>query len=165
MIDPAHLFKQFIQSETPAERAVFLEQLNANGYTHLRYLVDELTGSIRQAEDADFFKIEEWIHKAQEYIPEPSRISPYYQSVWEQLAKILNFKREMYGKLPKDSRSGEWQIVYNNPNSNEDVLCIPSLPFHEASYMFAKYRLDLKPAEVLRLQKVADQFTITGEQE
>lgn len=156
------LFQEFIKIGTSAAQSAFRDKMLSNGYTHLRYLVEELTDAIRRAEEDDFPTLANWIANARDLIPEPSQISPYYQSVWEELARMIAYKQEAYAKFSKEQRHGEWQIVYNNPNANDDLLCIPSLSFPEATYLYAKYRLDLKKAEILRLQKVVEHLTTTG---
>lgn len=157
------LFTEFINVNTPEAQSALLDKIVSTGYTHLRYLVDEMKDAIRRAEDEDFPLLTKWIAQARQMIPDPSQISPYYQAVWDQLAKILAYKQEAFHQIAKDQRQGEWQIVYNNPNTNDDLLCIPSLSFAEAAYLYAKYRLDLKKAEILRLQKVVEHLTIAGD--
>lgn len=163
MNDASRLFEEFIKLDTPDKKAEFLDKLLANAYTNLRNLTDQLTESIRKAEEADFPVIAGWIQQARHLIPDPHQISPYYQSVWDKLLKVLTYKQEAFMSFAQDHRDGEWQIVFNNPNTHDELLCIPSLTFTEACYMFAKYRTDLKQNEILRLQKVTDHLTTTGD--
>ena len=75
---------------------------------------------------------------------------------------MLHWKVYVYRKVPPGDREGEWQILMDNPYTNQEVVCYPGLTFDDAANLFAYFRPNLVKNEYLRMQKVSTAITEHG---
>jgi hypothetical protein len=108
-------------------------------------------------------EVREALSKARRILPQPGRLSPSWEHLWEQMERWLADKEEVLRQVPREARDGEWQIVMDNPYSHDAVVCYPGLPFIEAAFLYAYFRAGLKKNEYIRLQKVVNLIMTYGE--
>jgi hypothetical protein len=132
------------------------------GYSAFRLLVDQLERAVKLADETNFAIVEERIRIANQMFPEPVKFSPTWQLFWVQIRTKLHWKRHAYEVVPAVERTGEWQIIMDNPYTNQEVVCYPGLSFLEAAYLFGYFKPTLEINEYIRLQKVVTALNLEG---
>lgn len=138
------------------------ETVERAGYDAFRALIDQLEQSLKSVDEEGFALLEEQLAWCRETFPEPSRFSPTWQIVWDELEGKLDGKRRAFEAVPAGEREGDWQIIMDNPFTNQEVVCYPSLSFIEAAYLFGYFKPTLEKNEYLRMQKVMTAVEVTG---
>ncbi|MCI3922317.1 hypothetical protein MO973_18975 [Paenibacillus sp. TRM 82003] len=151
--------------DSPERHAELKERVERIGYDAFRPLIDLLVKALKEAEEPDFGTMGERLAVLERLFPEPASFSPTWQNVWKELQEKLRWKRHAYDAVPAKERSGEWQILMDNPFTNQEIVCYPSLSFVEASYLFCYFKPTLEKTEYLRLQKVVTAVQVTGQTE
>jgi hypothetical protein len=139
------------------------ETVTRGGYDAFRVLVDQLGASLKEVEESGFDDYAARLAAGERLFPEPAKFSPTWQIVWAELGEKLKWKRHAYATVAPELRGGEWQIVMDNPYTNNEVVCYPTLSFIEAAYLFGYFKPTLEKNEYLRLQKVMNAVVVTGE--
>lgn len=155
------LYERFSPSRE-AEWSDMKEYVEKTGYGAFRDLVDEFKAAIKRATDLDEEEVRSRIEAAERLFPEPAKFSPTWQVIWQELKGMLRWKAYVYRAVPEAERNGEWQILMDNPFTNQEVVCYPGLRFDEAANLFAYFRPNLVKNEYLRLQKVSTAITENG---
>lgn len=140
-------------SATEAEIA-FQNAVLSEGYSGFRRLLDGMTEAIKKAGDADIEGIEMTIAKASHLFPEPVIFSPSWECIWSELNATLAAKKHVLSNISPTDRKGEWQVIMDNPQVVQEVVCYPGLAFHDAAYLYAYFRPQLEKSEYIRLQKI-----------
>ncbi|HZG76166.1 MAG TPA: hypothetical protein VEZ72_09950 [Paenibacillus sp.] len=148
---------------TPDRHEQLKETMSKAGYDGFRALVDQLERALKEVEEGGFDDYAERLAAGERLFPEPARFSPTWQIVWAELGEKLKWKRHAYESVAPADREGEWQIVMDNPFTNNEVVCYPTLSFIEAAYLFGYFKPTLEKNEYLRLQKVVNALVMTGE--
>jgi hypothetical protein len=155
------LYEQLIHmNET--EQLQWKAYIEQEGYSAFRRLIDEFQYAIKKTTDREEAEVRERIETAARMFPEPAKFSPSWQDIWQELRDMLRWKAQVYRQVPPEEREGEWQILMDNPFTNQEVVCYPWLSFDEAAYLFAYFRPNLERNEYLRLQKVSTAITENG---
>lgn len=154
-------YEQFSRANE-AERDRLKVEIEQEGYRAFRQLIDEFKFAVKQATDLDEREVRERIEAAERLFPNPAAFSPSWQHIWRELKDMLYWKSYVYREVPPKEREGEWQVLMDNPYTNQEVVCYPGLAFDEAAYLFAYFRPNLEKNEYLRLQKVATAITENG---
>lgn len=149
--------------DSPESHAELKERVDWIGYDAFRPLIDLLVKELKEADEQRFDTMGERIAALKRLFPEPGSFSPTWQNVWEELQEKLRWKRYAYESVPARERDGEWQIIMDNPFTNQEIVCYPSLSFIEASYLFCYFKPTLEKTEYLRLQKVVTAVEVTGD--
>ena len=155
------LYEQF-RTSSGAELDHFQQEMNAAGYSRFSKFIDGFRDAIRHYDEQEGQYILELVAKAQQLFPKPIVFSPHWQSIWEQLEATTRYKNSVFSRIPADHRSGEWQIILDNPFTNQEVVCYPSLDFIEAAYLYGYFRPELKENEYVRMQKVENRIVEFG---
>ncbi|SEM85943.1 hypothetical protein [Paenibacillus sp. OV219] len=161
MTDDAGI-QQLMSSQTDEDIQSFGQQLHGGGFTALRRFLDDFRDYLRQYEDGACDLADELIRRAKLAVPEPGRTSPSWTYIWTEFEGIIHTKRDVFQSIPKSQRDGEWQVLLDNPHSNQNIAVYPGLTFIEAVYMFAYFRTGLTNSEYIRLQKISTVMTYTG---
>jgi hypothetical protein len=132
------------------------------GYSAFRKLIEEFKDAVKLAEEGQFDEVASRIEIAERLFPEPADFSPTWQKVWRELRDMLHWKAYAYKSIPVSGRSGEWQILMDNPFTNQEVVCYPGLSFHEAAYLFGYFRPTMVQNEYIRMQRVETLLTENG---
>ncbi|QHW34553.1 hypothetical protein GZH47_29670 [Paenibacillus rhizovicinus] len=140
----------------------FGEALRSAGFTPMRRFLDEFRLYLRSYLEAESGAASELLKRAMKAVPEPGRISPSWTYVWREYEGIIRTKAQVFRDIPESEREGEWQVLLDNPFSNQNIAVYPNLTFIEAAYMFAYFRTDLTNSEYVRLQKIATLMTFSG---
>lgn len=154
------LYDKFEKAATEAEYEALRhsimqgERILQRGYSSFSDLLLHLRMKLRSFEDGDTAELLSLIDKARVIFPEPGRISPSWEYVWDELGKIILYKQDVLQSVPPDQRAGEWQVIMDNPYTHEERVCYPGLAFVEGAYLYSYFRLGLKKNEYVRLQKV-----------
>jgi hypothetical protein len=151
MTNPYHRFEQAVSEEELLE---FRQTVAEGGFTAFRLFLEGFRRKLKEYEDHECDTVSERLAAARSLFPEPSRFSPSWAGVWGEFEAIITYKRTVLESIPPGSREGEWQILIDNPYTNADLVCYPSLTFLEGAYMYAYFRADLKQNEFIRLQKI-----------
>ena len=149
-----NIWDTFAAADTSAQYDELAIRLMNGGYSLFNEILHQLKQAIMSAQEAEFEQIEQWIAKGKFIVPEPVKLSPSWEKVWDEYDRMLRYKQEVLQSIPVRDRDGEWQLIMDNPYTNESVSCYPALSFVEAAYLYAYFRKDLKPNEYIRLQKI-----------
>ncbi|WP_090822341.1 hypothetical protein [Paenibacillus sp. yr247] len=134
--------------------AAFQSDVLSEGYSAFRRLLDGITEAIKTAADADIAGIEHSIAKASRLFPEPVNFSPSWACIWSELEATVAAKKHVLSSISHSDRTGEWQVIMDNPQVVQEVVCYPGLDFHDAAYLYAYFRPQLEKSEYIRLQKI-----------
>lgn len=155
-------FELFHHAQT-IEQMRELQQLVQNGgYSFFRRILEGLQQQIKTFTDEESEQILQLLAKAKQYFPHPGKISPSWQTIWEELEEVIIYKINMLQRVPSSEREGDWQIVMDNPYTNQEIVCYPNLSFLEAAYLYGYFRPKLDNNEYIQIQKVHKQFTEYG---
>lgn len=149
--------------EAGADDQALARRLREGGYAALRQLIEEVRGQIKRFEDGEAEETLRLIEAAARLSPEPGRVSPAWQTIWDDLRKITEQKIRVLRTIPPEERDGEWQVILDNPYVHQQVVCYPGLSFLEAAYLFGYFKTDLKRNEYVRLQKIVTVMMDFGE--
>ncbi|WP_274650709.1 hypothetical protein [Paenibacillus humicola] len=138
------------------------EGMRSEGFAAVRRFLDDFRGYLREFDETECGQAAELLRLGRLVLPEPGRISPSWTYIWQEFDGIIRTKRYLFGSIPERGRVGEWQVLLDNPFSNQNIAVYPGLTFLEAAYMFAYFRTDLTNNEYIRLQKVDTVVTFTG---
>ncbi|WP_199614343.1 hypothetical protein [Paenibacillus alkalitolerans] len=138
------------------------EHVEKEGYGAFRALVEQFKEAIKKAGDQDADAVTAHIEIAERLFPEPAKFSPTWQKVWQELKDTMYWKAYVYRSVSEGERTGEWQILMDNPFTNQEVVCYPGLTFDQAADLFGYFRPTLVNNEYLRLQKVETSITVRG---
>ncbi|TJY44183.1 hypothetical protein E5161_01965 [Cohnella pontilimi] len=147
---------------TPEQRTSFREEMQAAGYYAFFAFIEDLRGTLKAYADEEIGEIGGLLARARADFPSPGRFSPSWDKLWEELDQLFHAKNEALNAVTAAERMGEWQVLLDNPYLPQQVVCYPGLSFTEAAYMYAYFQKDLKPNEILRLQKVTRLLSKSG---
>lgn len=157
-------FAAFAGLATPAEAQTFGEALAAEGFSAVRRFLDGFRDELRQFGDERSAWTAELVERGRLALPEPGRISPSWSDIWNEYRRIAVYKGELLARIPEPERSGEWQVLLDNPYANGSIAVYPALTFAEAAYLYAYFRAGLEPSEYIRLQRVDTVILNTGKE-
>ncbi|BBH19940.1 hypothetical protein Back11_12850 [Paenibacillus baekrokdamisoli] len=155
-------FQQLIEMRNDEDARGLGVQLRQEGFTPVRRLLDRLRDYLRQFTDEEGEMALELLHYARTALPEPGQISPSWAHIWQEFERIIRTKMYTFRSIAVEEREGEWQVLLDNPHSNQNIAVYPALTFMEAIYLFAYFRTDMTRNEYIRLQKIATVMTVTG---
>lgn len=156
------LVTDFTQLTTAEAEEAFKQEVTAEGYAGFRRLLDSLTEAIKQAKDEDIENLEQSIAKAKRLFPEPVAFSPSWERIWAELEATVAAKKHVYTVIEPSDRTGEWQVIMDNPHAVQEVVCYPGLAFHDAAYLYAYFRPQIAKSEYIRLQKIQNVIQENG---
>jgi hypothetical protein len=151
-------------AETPAALNELMEAALRGGYSYFNEFSEALRERIKRADEGDMSNVSALLAKAVKSLPEPGSISPSWEFLWKDLEALLAYKEEAFRIIPASERAGDWQIVMDNPFTNESVACYPSLTFLEAAYLYGYFRPGLKKNEYIRMQKIVSILERKGDE-
>jgi hypothetical protein len=157
-----NLFRVLEKIQTDEEEVAFQNKLLQEGYSGFRSLLDGFTEALKAAMDAEIEGVERVIAKGKQLFPEPVLFSPSWERIWQELEAKAAAKKGVLQAVSLGDRSGEWQVILDNPLAMQEVVCYPGLPFHEAAYLYAYFRPQLEKSEYIRLQKIQTLIQDTG---
>lgn len=153
-----------LQSVDESELEQLREHVEREGYSAFRQLLDQFMRALKQIENEESIgRVKLQVEKASSLFPEPARFSPSWQNVWNELLDSLRWMEHVYEHVAVSDRNGEWQVLLDNPFTNQEVVCYPGLQFQEAAYLFGYFKPTLVRNEYLRLQKITTAIIVTGE--
>jgi hypothetical protein len=147
-------FEQFASAASVETQALVREAVASLGYPAFYQIVEGFTGKMKSFADADTAEVEALLARGRTLFPEPVRFSPSWEKLWDELEQVARFKKEALASVPVSERDGEWQVIMDNPYSNQEVVCYPALTFMEGAYLYGYFRQQLEKNEYIRLQKV-----------
>ncbi len=155
-------FEQFMNAFSEDDISELQHRVNREGYPFFRRLLDRFEQKIKEFTDSEFKEMMDLIDKAQKIFPQPGKISPSWEYVWERFEQTITFKINALESIALEERNGDWQVVMDNPHTNQEVVCYPSLSFMEAAYLYAYFRPGLEKNEYIQIQKVHRLITEYG---
>jgi hypothetical protein len=156
------IFERF-QSAGENEYEALRQEYKSGGYSMFSELLEGLRQALLIAAEEQMDHLRSLVSKGRLIIPDPGAISPSWERIWTDYEGYITRKSEALAIVEPANRDGEWQIVMDNPYTNESIACYPGLSFVEAAYLYAYFRKDLKKNEYLRLQKIANLIITSGE--
>lgn len=147
-------FEQFVKAESKEEIEELKAIVHKEGYPFFRRLLDSFDYKIRQFADNESQEVIQLMKKAKKLFPDPGKISPSWEYVWIKYEQMINYKIKMLQSISEDKRDGTWQIIMDNPYTNQEVVCYPKLSFLEAAYLYSYFRPGLEKNEYVQVQKV-----------
>lgn len=157
-------YATFKNAKSQEEKQNLVQEIESQGYSLINEWIKRLESDLQQADEDQFNQIEAEIQTAQELLPNPGKYSPLWVNTWQILCDIWGIKKKVFQEIPKSERSGEWQILFDNPYSTEGTVIHVKLSFPHAAYQFAKYRNGLHKHEYVSIQKAQRYITDYGEQ-
>ncbi|QMV44625.1 hypothetical protein [Cohnella cholangitidis] len=158
-------FNHYMQIARLEDELSFRLAMEAAGYFAFYTFIEDFRNGLKNYSDVEADKLRMKISRARSLFPAPERFSPSWSAVWDEFELISLAKNEALATIPANRREGEWQVLLDNPYSHQQVVCYPGLGFLEAAYMYGYFQRELKPNEVLRLQKVTDLIRTNGRKE
>lgn len=160
LVKPYEQFKKAMNNEHYKQ---LQEAVQTQGYSFFRHILDGLKEQIKAFTDEDVHDVMELLARAKQCFPEPVRISPAWQYIWDELDQTVKYKHLLMQQVRSEEREGVWQIVMDNPYTNQEVVCYPNLSFLEAAYLYGYFRPQLVYNEYIEVQKVNRVLTEFGE--
>ncbi|RXZ81834.1 hypothetical protein EBB07_12510 [Paenibacillaceae bacterium] len=108
-------FNVFRTLQTAQEAAQFGSRLVAQGFAAMRIFLDDFRSFLRTFEDDELSEAYRLIQLAESALPHPGRLSPSWTAVWQEFRAIIHCKAELLACVAPISRSGEWQVLLDNP--------------------------------------------------
>jgi hypothetical protein len=156
---------QWVEEATSEEEFARIGRtVREEGYAGFHELLDGIYDRLKRYDEQDSRAVRELLDKAKRIVPDPGEFSPSWDRQWEKVDRFIQYKQQVFTHVPREQREGEWQIIMDNPFTNDQVVCYPSLSFLEAAYLYAYFRDDLQKNEYLRIQKIVSLFEATGEE-
>ncbi|WP_281887427.1 hypothetical protein [Paenibacillus sp. YYML68] len=155
-------FTVFETLSSKEELEQFRVKMSEGGFTPFRLFLERFRDWLKSYEDAGCERTSELLRTARELFPEPGAFSPSWASIWDEFESICFHKQTVFEAIPASEREGEWQVLIDNPYTNSELVCYPSLSFIEGAYMYAYFRTDLKQNEYIRLQKIQNVIMAFG---
>ncbi|TVY02256.1 hypothetical protein [Cohnella terricola] len=156
------VFHQFMRAESEELEQSLIAKINSGGYSAFYEWIEDFRDGLKIYSEDRIPHYQRKLARARELFPEPQRLSPSWSGIWDEFELIFACKNEVLAAIPEDKREGEWQILLDNPYSHQQVVCYPGLSFLEAAYLYGYFQRELKPNEVLRLQKIAELISVNG---
>lgn len=157
-----HVFRRF-QSAGEGQFETLRQEYRAGGYSLFSELLEGLKEFLVTSSEEQMDQLKALVSKGRQIIPDPGAVSPAWERIWEDYEGYIARKQEALTMVPPEERGGEWQIIMDNPFTNEGIACYPGLSFVEAAYLYAYFHKDLKKNEYLRLQKVVNLIVAKGQ--
>lgn len=151
-----------MQLESPESERLFQEEMNASGYFSFYAFAEHFREGLRQYDDTHIELYARLLERSRKLFPEPARFSPSFSELWDEIEGIYRAKTEALSAVPASEREGEWQVLIDNPYVTHQVVCYPSLSFIEAAYLYGYFQRELKPNELLRLQRITNCIAVRG---
>jgi hypothetical protein len=148
------IFEQFQLAKTIVEYNELRTMFEHGGYSLFSQLLEGLKEYLIKCDETMLEQAKQLIVKGREIVPHPVVISPSWEKVWGEMELLIFHKGEALRSIPLSEREGEWQIIMDNPFTNEGISCYPALSFSDAAYLYAYFRKDLRKNEYIRLQKI-----------
>jgi len=161
MKETSDIFERF-ENSGPGGYAALQEEIRQGGYSVFSTLLEGLRMKLVASAEEGMEQLESLLEEAKKLVPDPGAISPSWERIWNDYEAYIGYKKEVLKAIPAGERDGEWQIVMDNPFTNEGIACYPALSFVEAAYLYAYFRKDLKKTEYIRLQKVVQLLRTEG---
>ncbi|WP_256757512.1 hypothetical protein [Cohnella sp. WQ 127256] len=155
-------FDHYMQITQEQSELTFKTAIEAAGYFTFYTFIEDFRMGLKTYSDDHQAIYRLKLDHARTLFPTPERFSPSLFAIWDEFDLIFTCKNEVLDKIPASRRDGEWQILLDNPFSHQQVVCYPSLVFLEAAYMYGYFQRELKPNEILRLQKVTELMFTNG---
>lgn len=147
------------------QRAAFRHAMEAKGYSAFFPFVEDMRNVLKNYDESDQQAIGQLLQRSRADFPEPHRYSPSWAGLWNEFDHLYAAKNDVMRDIPVPEREGEWQVLIDNPYLPHQVVCYPALTFVDAAYTYAYFQKDLKPNEMLRLQKVSHVLVTNGRRE
>lgn len=147
-------FGQFASAVSAEAQDEVRKAVTALGYPAFYPIMDGFTGKMKSFADAETAEVEALLARGRRLFPEPGRFSPSWEKLWDELEEVARFKKEALQSVSASERDGEWQVIMDNPYTNQEVVCYPALTFMEGAYLYGYFRQKLEKNEYVRLQKV-----------
>jgi hypothetical protein len=148
------IFEQFQLAATIEEYNELRTMFEHGGYSLFSQMLEGLKEYLVTCDETMLDQAKQLITKGRVIVPQPVVISPSWEKVWGEMDRLIFHKGEVLHSIPLAEREGEWQIVMDNPFTNEGISCYPALSFSDAAYLYAYFRKDLRKNEYIRLQKI-----------
>jgi len=158
----ANALERLNKAESMAEEETLRGVFEQGGYSLFSELLNELKSKLTVCDETQMDELKQWITKGKRIVPRPESISPAWDGAWSRIERQIELKEYVLNRIPQVDREGEWQVVMDNPFTNDGIVCYPGLSFIEAAYLYAYFRADLKKTEYIRLQKVVSLIVTHG---
>jgi hypothetical protein len=149
-----HPLDLLTQAHTEQQLSDLQNAVYTEGFSGFYRLLEGFTERLKTSSDKDMLEIQDLIAKAKKLFPDPVKFSPSWEQIWQELEDIAATKIRIFHTIAPDQREGEWQVVMDNPNMTQDVVCYPALSFMEGAYLYAYFHPRMVASEYLRLQKI-----------
>jgi hypothetical protein len=157
------IFEQFELASSIEEYNELRTMFEQGGYSLFSQLLSGLKEHLMTCDEPGLEQAKQLIEKGKSIIPQPAVISPSWEKVWGEMERLIHYKGEALRSIPRSERNGEWQIIMDNPFTNEGISCYPALSFDDAAYLYGYFRKDLRKNEYIRLQKIVNLVMSNGE--
>lgn len=156
-------FQYYMQIPSDELAHSFRDRMEQAGYTAFYAFIEEFRDGLRCYHEEDIELFAQLLNRGRSLFPDPARFSPAWSRIWEHYDTIYHSKNAALSAVSPTERQGDWQVLIDNPFVTQQVVCYPDLSFMEAAYLYGYFKWELKPHEVLRLQKVCSRIEASGD--
>jgi hypothetical protein len=156
-------YDAFVKANSQEEMQPLAAQIQKEGYALINSWILHIKKQMKKAVENEFSLMRDLLHKAEGLLPEPELVSPLWEGLWGNLHKLFDLKEDIFRKIAAEEQIGEWQLLFDNPYTTDNMVVHVQLTFAEAAYMYAEYRLNLKKFENITLQRVQRFLSDSGD--
>ncbi len=150
-----HILQDYISHIEQNKLDKWLKMVNTLGFSFTYNWIQAIDQGIEKADSIHLLEdINNLVMIGKRLVPDLEKISPVWQSVWDDFQQIIFTKKKLYSEIVEGDRDGNWQILIDNKFITEGIACHTNLSFARASYLYAKFSLQAKKNEIIQLQKV-----------
>lgn len=158
----AEIWEQWNETESSETIRQLGDAVRKGGYSLFSRLTERLKRRLIECGDDDLDDLRRLLQKGREMLPDPGKLSPAWDGLWEKWERILETKARVLAGIAPEEREGEWQILMDNPLTHDSIAVYPGLTFLEAAWLYGYFLQDLQPNEYIRLQKIVTLLTEEG---
>ncbi|HUC90559.1 MAG TPA: hypothetical protein VMS09_00870 [Paenibacillus sp.] len=154
-------FASFRAAASGGETA-FGAELVKEGFAAVRRFLEDFRIYLQKYDEEEADEAGRLLARGKAALPNPGAVSPSWAEIWREYEGIIGYKSAIFGSVPAERRSGEWQVLLDNPYTNGNIAVYPALTFLEAAYMHAYFRTGLEKNEIIRMQRIETVISHTG---
>lgn len=155
-------FQRFCEANEDEQLRSIQQDILSDGFSAFRQFVESFGDKLKRYEDDEKHHVQTILDKCKHWFSEPGSISPAWQTIWQEYQCIITYKNEALESVSPEQRQGEWQILMDNPYTNQQIVCYPGLQFIEAAYLYGYFHHELEKNEYIRLQKIETLLVAQG---
>ena len=87
-------------------------RLNEGGYASFSDLLEQLKSQLKSCDETNLDDVKQALTNAKQAFPLPEQFSPAWQNIWNELDKMLSYKRSALKQVPLAEQRGRMADSY-----------------------------------------------------